>query len=246
VGALENRAGTPVVSVVLPVHDERDNLGPLLEEIGAALHDRSFEVIAVDDQSSDGSLATLRDLRRTTPALRVLRLSRRGGQSGALAAGWRAARGSVVVTIDADGQYDPQDIRVLLDALERDATLTAAVGIRRQRQDGWWKRTQSRVASGVREALTGHRVQDTGCGLKAVRRAALLGLPAFDGMHRFLPTLLVREGARVAELPVAHRPRKWGRTKYGMWNRALRGVRDALGVRWLLRRRLDATAEEVE
>lgn len=245
-GALENRAGPPVVSVVLPVHDERDNLGPLLEEIGAALHDRSFEVIAVDDQSVDGSLATLRDLQRTTPALRVLRLSRRGGQSGALAAGWRAARGSVVVTIDADGQHDPQDIPALLDALERDATLTAAVGIRTHRQDGWWKQTQSRVANVVREALTGHRVQDTGCGLRAIRRAALLTLPGFNGMHRFLPTLLVREGARVAELPVAHRPRRWGRTKYGMWNRVWRGVRDALGVRWLLRRRLDADAEEVE
>jgi dolichol-phosphate mannosyltransferase len=246
VGALENRAGTPVVSVVLPVHDERDNLGPLLEEIGAALYDRSFEVIAVDDQSADGSLATLRDLRHMIPALRVLRLSRRGGQSGALAAGWRAARGSVVVMIDADGQFDPHDIPVLLDALERDPTLAAAVGVRARRQDGWWKRTQSRVASTVREALTGHRVQDTACGLKAIRRTALLSLPAFNGMHRFLPTLLVREGAQVAELPVTHRPRRWGRTKYGMRNRALRGLRDALGVRWLLRRRLAADAEEVD
>jgi len=246
VGALENRAGTPVVSVVLPVHNERDNLGPLLEEIGAALHDRSFEVIAVDDQSADGSLATLRDLRRTTPALRVLRLSRRGGQSGALAAGWRAARGSVVVMLDADGQFDPRDIPVLLDALERDTALAAAVGVRARRQDGWWKRVQSRVASAVREALTGHHVQDTACGLKAIRRTALLSLPTFNGMHRFLPTLLVREGAQVAELAVTHRPRRWGRTKYGMWNRALHGLRDALGVRWLLRRRLAADAEEVD
>jgi dolichol-phosphate mannosyltransferase len=245
VGALEHRVATPNVSVVLPVRDERDNLPPLLDEIVAALRDRPFEVVAVDDQSTDGSLATLRDLRRTTPALRVLRLERRGGQSGALAAGWRAARGSIIVTIDADGQYDPRDIPTLLDGLDRDATLTAAVGVRVTRRDGWWKWVQSRVASTIRETLTGHRVLDTGCGLKAIRRAALLTVPAFDGMHRFLPTLLAREGARVAELPVAHRPRRWGRTKYGMWNRMLRGLRDALGVRWLLRRRLAADAEEV-
>jgi glycosyltransferase involved in cell wall biosynthesis len=245
VGARESRIGVPAVSVILPIHDERDNLAPLMEELRAALAGRTFEVIAVDDQSADGSLQELRRLAEGAPELRVLRLARRGGQSGALAAGWRAARGPIVVTLDADRQYDPADIPALLDALARDAALTAALGVRRHRQDGWWKRLQSRVASWVREALTGHRVHDTACGLKALRRSALLALPAFDGMHRFLPTLLVREGGRVAEFPVSHRSRRYGRSKYGMWNRALRGVRDALGVRWLLRRRLAADAEEV-
>jgi len=245
VGARESRFEAPAVSVILPVHDERESLASLVEEIGAALAGRTFEVIAVDDQSTDGSLEELRRLARSAPELRVLRLARRGGQSGALAAGWRAARGAIVVTLDADGQYDPADIPALLDALGRDAALTAALGVRRRRQDGWWKRVQSRVASWVRHALTGHRLQDTACGLKAVRRSALLALPSFDGMHRFLPTLLVREGGRVAELAVSHRSRRYGRTKYGMWNRALRGVRDTLGVRWLLRRRLAADAEEV-
>jgi dolichol-phosphate mannosyltransferase len=245
VGALESPFGAPAVSVILPVHDERENLAPLVEEIGAALAGQPFELIAVDDQSTDGSLEELRRLAQGVPALRVLRLARRGGQSGALAAGWRAARAPIIVTLDADGQYDPADIPRLLDALGRDPDLTAALGVRRHRRDGRWKRIQSRVARRVRHTLTGHRLQDTACGLKAARRSALLTLPSFDGMHRFLPTLLVREGCRVAELAVSHRPRRYGRSKYGMWNRALRGLRDTLGVRWLLRRRLAADAEEV-
>ena len=238
-------AGEPAVSVVLPVHNERESVAPLLAEIRAALGHRAIEILAVDDASTDGSAAELARLARAAPDLRVLRLRRRGGQSAALAAGWTAARGPIIVTLDADGQNDPMDVPALLAALEADATLGAAVGVRVERRDGAWKRLQAAVANRVRDVITGHRVTDTGCGLKAIRRAPLRRLPHFNGMHRFLPTLLARDGVRVLELPVSHRPRRYGRTKYGMWNRALRGLRDAFGVRWLMRRTLAADWDEV-
>lgn len=238
-------AGRPAVSVVLPVHNERGNLAPLLAEIRAALGDRSVEILAVDDASTDGSGDELARLAAAASDLRILRLRRRSGQSAALAAGWAVARAPVVVTLDADGQNDPADIPALLAALEADPTLGAVMGVRAGRRDGWWKRLQSTVANRVRDVITGHRVRDTACGLKVMRRAPLLRLPRFDGMHRFLPTLLVRDGVAVRELPVAHRPRGYGVTKYGMWNRAFRGLRDAFGVRWLTRRTLAADWEEV-
>ena len=233
------------MSVVLPVHNERENVAPLIAEVRAALGNRTIEILAVDDASSDGSDAELARLARTGAGLRVLRLRGRGGQSAALAAGWTAARAPIIVTLDADGQNDPSDIPALLAALEADPALGAVVGVRVRRQDGAWKRFQAAVANRVRDVITGHRVTDTGCGLKAMRRESLLRLPRFDGMHRFLPTLLARDGVRVLELPVSHRPRRYGRTKYGMWNRALRGLRDALGVRWLTRRALTADWDEV-
>jgi len=235
----------PDISVVLPVHNERGNLAPLAAELVAALGDRAVEFIAVDDGSTDGSSDELRRLAAADPRWRVLRARRRRGQSAALAAGWTAARAPTIVTLDADGQNDPADLPRLLAALESDPALGAVVGVRRERRDGAWKRVQAGVANRARDAITGHRVTDTGCGLKAIRRDLLLRLPRFDGMHRFLPTLLARDGALVRELPVAHRARRYGRTKYGMWNRAWRGLRDALGVRWLIRRRLPADWEEV-
>ena len=238
-------AGEPAVSVVLPVRDERESVAPLIAEIRAALGDRAIEIVAVDDASTDGSDAELARLTRIIPRLRVLRLRRRGGQSAALVAGWTAARAPIIVTLDADGQNDPADVPALLVALEADPALGAVVGVRIERRDGAWKRFQARVANRVRDAVTGHRVTDTGCGLKVIRREGLLRLPRFDGMHRFLPTLLAREGVRVLERPVSHRPRRYGRTKYGMWNRAFRGLRDAFGVRWLLRRALAADWDEV-
>lgn len=235
----------PEVSVVLPVFDERENLAPLLAEIERALGGRAYEVVAVDDGSTDGSLEELRRLRRGYGALRVVALARRSGQSAALAAGWDHARGSVVVTLDADGQNDPADVPGLLDALEREPGLAMIAGVRTVRRDPGWKKLQSRVANTARDWITGHRVADTGCGLKVARRAALLGLPRFDGMHRFLPTLVTLSGGRVRETPVAHRPRLHGRTKYGAWRRAAQGVRDALGVRWLTARRLRIDVREV-
>lgn len=239
------RTAEPAVSVVLPVHNERENLAPLFDEIRAALHDRRIEIVAVDDASDDGSGAELGRLAGAAPDVRVLRLARRGGQSAALVAGWAAARAPVIVTLDADGQNDPADIPRLLGTLMADPSLGAVAGVRVGRQDSGWKRLQAVIANRARDVITGHSVRDTGCGLKVIRRRALGRLPRFDGMHRFLPTLLEREGIRVAAVPVSHRPRRHGRTKYGMWNRVFRGLRDALGVRWLRRRALTAEWEEV-
>lgn len=227
-----------MVSLVLPVHNERANLAGLVGEIGAVFATRPYEIVAVDDGSTDGSRDELRRLAADGERLRVVALRARSGQSAALAAGWDVARGDAVVTLDADGQNDPADAPSLLAILEADPGLAAVVGVRIGRRDGAWKRLQSAVANGVRNVVTGDHVRDTGCGLKAFRRSALRDLPRFDGMHRFLPTLIRRAGGRVAEHPVRHRPRLHGSSKYGMWNRSLRGLRDALGVRWLRRRAL--------
>jgi glycosyltransferase involved in cell wall biosynthesis len=233
-----------VLSVVLPVYNERENLAPVLAELRAVLRDTPHEIIAVDDGSTDGSLDELRAIGAAGPRLRVLALERRAGQSAATLAGIDAAGGDVVITMDADGQNDPADLPTLVAALGRDDSRVAAIGYRARRADHPWKRLQSRIANVVRNWITGDTIRDTGCGLKAMRRGALVRLPRFDGMHRFLPTLLRMQGGVVVEVPVAHRPRLHGRSKYGMWDRALRGLRDALGVRWLSRRPLNYTVRE--
>lgn len=233
-----------MLSVVMPVFNERDNLAPLLDELGAALGGRRHEIIAVDDGSTDGSLDELARLRRGRPALRVIALRQRSGQSAALAAGWAAACGDVVVMLDADGQNDPADIPALLGQLEADPRLAAATGYRVGRRDSAWKRAQSHLANTVRNWITRDRVRDTGCSLKAARRDVLAALPRFDGMHRFLPTLIRLQGGRLAEVPVSHRPRRFGHSKYTARNRALVALRDALGVRWLRRRALQYAVRE--
>lgn len=227
-----------MVSVVIPVLDERDNLAPLLEEIGATLGSADHEVIAVDDCSTDGSLEELVRLESVHPRLRVVELEHHAGQSAATLAGLELARGDVVVTLDADGQNDPADVPRLLALMGENPESVAVVGYRAQRADSGWKRIQSRIANAVRNWLTGDEVRDTGCSLKAMRRSALLDLPRFDGMHRFIPSLLRIQGGVVMEVAVRHRRRLSGKSKYGMRNRAVRSLRDALGVRWLSRRRL--------
>jgi glycosyltransferase involved in cell wall biosynthesis len=227
-----------VVSIVLPVFNEQPNLAPVLEDLVEALAGIEHEIVAVDDGSTDGSSAELRRLAGRYGRLRVLRLAARSGQSAALAAGFASARGDVVVTLDADGQNDPAEIPVLLEVLARDPSLAAVVGYRVRRADCAWKRLQSRIANRVRSWITRDGMRDTGCPLKAVRRSALVGLPQFDGMHRFLPALIQAGGGAVREVPVTHRPRLAGRSKYGMWDRAVRGLVDALGVRWYRRRAL--------
>jgi len=227
----------PAVSIVVPVYNETGNLGLLLEEIAAALAGRSYEIVAVDDGSTDGSAEELVALRSRHPGLRVVRFARNAGQSAAFAAGFRAARGAVIVTMDADLQNDPADVPALLDALERSG-LEAAVGWRRDRRDTGWKKVQSRIANGVRNRLNHETIRDTGCSLKAFRREAVADIPWFAGMHRFLPTLVKMRGGRVVEVPVRHRPRRFGVTKYGMWNRVFRALADALAVRWMQARAL--------
>ena len=226
------------VSVLLPVHNERENLAELLVEIDDAFAGREYEIVAVDDGSTDGSLEELERLSERHRRLRVLPLAAHAGQSAAFAVGFGYSEGGIVVTLDADGQNPPEEARKLVSALEGWEGYDAAVGYRIRRHDPFWKRLQSRIANAVRNLVTGDHVRDTGCSLKAMRRNILRDVPEFDGMHRFLPTLIRMQGGRVLEVPVAHRPRRHGRTKYGVWDRAVRGLCDALGIRWLRRRTL--------
>ncbi len=232
-------SGPVELSLVVPVYNERDNLPLLVEEIGRALAGRTgrYEIVAVDDGSTDGSLDVLKALKRAHPELHVLALAAHAGQTAAFAAGFGAARGSVVVTLDADLQNDPADIPALVAELETSGA-AAVAGYRVERRDTAWKRLQSRIANGVRNRLNRETIRDTGCSLKAFRADALRALPLFNGMHRFLPTLVRMHGGRVTETPVRHRPRRFGRTKYGMWNRVFRAFVDALAVRWMQRRAL--------
>lgn len=229
--------GAPDVSLVIPVYNERENLLPLMDEIAAALAGRRYEIVAVDDGSTDGSLETLTTLKRTHPELHVVSFAENAGQSAALAAGFRAAGAGVIVTLDADGQNDPADVPRLLEELARSGS-AAVVGYRSARRDSAWKRVQSRIANGVRNWLNHETIRDTGCSLKAFRAEAVREIPLFSGMHRFLPTLVKLRGGTVTEVPVRHRPRRSGRTKYGMWNRVFRTLSDALAVRWMQRRAL--------
>ncbi|HYK83210.1 MAG TPA: glycosyltransferase family 2 protein [Gemmatimonadales bacterium] len=229
------------LSLIVPVYNERESLALLVEEIGRALGGpgtpSNYEIVAVDDGSSDGSLEVLKALKRDHPELHIISFAANAGQTAAFAAGFRAARGRVIVTLDADLQNDPADIPALVTELERSGAAVVA-GYRLERRDSRWKRLQSRIANGVRNRLNGETIRDTGCSLKAVRATAVRELPLFAGMHRFLPTLVRMQGGRVTELPVRHRPRRFGHTKYGMWNRMFRSFADALAVRWMQRRAL--------
>lgn len=227
------------LSVVVPVKDEAGNAAPLAREIGQALvHDGPFEVIFVDDGSGDATVAELIALKNDLP-LRILRHRRNLGQSRALRTGVAAARAKIVATLDGDGQNDPADIPKLLAALKAapdDCGLAMVAGERKKRKDSWGKRVASRLANRVRAFLLADNARDTGCGLKVFRRDAFLELPYFDHMHRYLVTLMLREGYQVRFLPVHHRPRVAGRSKYGNLDRLLVGISDLLGVMWLKRR----------
>ena len=225
------------VSLVIPVYNERENLAPLLDEIRAALGGRRYEVVAVNDGSTDGSLAELKALKAHRPELHIVSFAANAGQTAAFAAGFQAALGDVIVTLDADGQNDPADVPALLETMAKSGA-TAVAGYRAARADSAWKRFQSRIANGVRNRLNRETIRDTGCSLKAFRADALRALPLFTGMHRFLPTLVKMHGGTVTEVPVRHRPRRGGTTKYGMWNRVFRSLADALAVRWMQRRQL--------
>lgn len=225
----------PLLSLVVPVHDELDNLEPLYERIVEALEGRTWELLLVDDGSTDGSDARIRELAARDPRVRGVYFARNAGQTAAIAAGFERASGRLVATLDADLQNDPDDLPAMLDAL---GDHDAVVGWRRERRDTWKRRVSSRIANRIRDAVTGDAVRDTGCSLKLFRAEALADLPLFEGMHRFLPTLLRQAGLDVIELPVSHHPRAAGVSKYGLRNRAWRALQDLLAVRWMGQRRL--------
>ena len=224
------------VSMVIPVCDEAAAIPALAAEIAQvfahAEYEHEWEVVWVDDGSRDNTRAVLRSL--PLPQ-RFIGFERSCGQSAALLAGVLSARGEWVATLDGDGQNDPADVPRLW-SRARAESFDLINGIRAQRHDSWVRRLSSSIANRVRTWLTGASVSDTGCSTRVVRRAALLTLPRFDGMHRFLPTLVRMQGGRISEMPVNHRPRRSGRSKYGIGNRLLRGMRDLLGVRWLIAR----------
>ncbi len=228
----------PRVSIVVPLYNEQGNLSPLTKEIRAAMGATawSWELILVDDGSEDESLAECLAIARGEPRVRVVGHRRRAGQSAALAAGFARARGEWIVTLDADLQNDPADIpRLLAETPAHDVVS----GIRTNRQDRWLRRVSGRAANALRRRVLGDSVTDIGCSLRVYRASLLRETPVFDGMHRFLPALLEHRGVRIAELPVRHRPRLCGATKYGLGNRLRRGLVDLLAVRWLLDRRVD-------
>ncbi|MBX3454455.1 glycosyltransferase family 2 protein [Ferrovibrio sp.] len=235
---------SPELSVVIPVHNEAENIASLLAEICAALRGRvAFEIVAVDDCSTDATPAILRQTAAAMPELRPIRHRRNAGQSMAVLSGVKAARAPFIATLDGDGQNDPADLPALWQALRAEAdgghNLLIA-GHRTRRQDSWVKRYSSRIANRVRSALLKDATPDTGCGLKMLSRALFLSLPAFDHMHRFLPALVLRQGGQVRSVPVNHRPRQGGVSHYGTWGRLKVGLVDLVGVSWLQRRWRDS------
>ena len=237
----------PDLSVVVPVHNERDNIVPLLGEIAAALRGGAdFEIVYVDDCSKDDSLAVLTSAKAQFPELRVMRHLSQSGQSTALRTGIRAARGAWIATLDGDGQNDPADIPKLLAMRgESPDAIKLFAGWRVDRKDTGSKRWASKFANALRSRLLRDETPDTGCGIKLFARAAFLDLPYFDHMHRYLPALFQRAGWQVKSVPVNHRPRGSGVSNYNNLNRALVGISDLRGVAWLIRRSRRTGVEEI-
>jgi glycosyltransferase involved in cell wall biosynthesis len=225
---------TPDVSIVVPVFNETGNVGPLAREIAAAFAGQAYEMIFVDDASTDSTRADLIALKADLPSLRVLSHQRNSGQSRSVRTGILAARAPIVVTMDGDGQNDPADAPRLAARLLASPDQVALVGGQRvKRQDSLAKKFASKVGNGVRKRLLKDGAEDTGCGLKAFRREAFLRLPYFDHIHRYLPALMIREGYQVAFEPVGHRARMAGASKYTNLGRLWASLSDLLGVMWL-------------
>jgi dolichol-phosphate mannosyltransferase len=222
---------SPAISVVVPLYNEEGNVAELQRQIEAALATRDYEIVLVDDASTDNTLSNIPGGER----VRVIQFEKNSGQSAAMHAGIHNARGDVIVTLDGDLQNDPADIPAMITMLNQGWDLVC--GYRQKRKDTAFKRLQSRIANAVRSRFVGDGVRDTGCTLKAMRRDCREALLLFNGMHRFIPALIRNMGWRVTELPVNHRPRVSGVSKYGFGNRAWRATMDMLGVRWLNSRR---------
>ncbi len=239
-----------MLSIIVPVHNEAGNIESLTDELHAALGGRfdDYEIIYVDDGSTDGTLAQLKERRLRDPRLRLLCHDRCHGQSAALRSGVRMASYPWIATLDGDGQNQPSDILLLWDARPPDLRVDEpwlAIGHRVRRNDSWSKRLASRAANRIRAWLLRDGSPDTGCGLKLFSRATFLALPWFDHVHRYLPALVQRAGGRSISVPVGHRARWTGQSKYGVWDRAWVGIWDLIGVRWLLKRNAVPTLEEL-
>ena len=224
------------VSLIVPVYNEEENLDPLVEEIRLAMdrQPRCWNLLFIDDGSSDSSLPVMRSLAAKYENVHYLSFIENQGQSAAFAAGFREAQGSVFVTLDADLQNDPADIPLLLNMYDQGYDMVT--GWRADRRDGFAKRTASRIANAIRNRLSHETVRDTGCSLKVFRASMAVKLPLFTGMHRFFPTLMKLQGAKVAEVRVRHRPRLHGKSKYGIWDRAFSSLYDLFAVRWMQKR----------
>jgi len=234
---MSNAPVAPEISVVVPAYNEAESITILVGEIEAALDPlgRPYEIVIIDDGSTDRTPDVIRGLASRDPCVRPIYFDGNFGQTSGFDAGIRYSRGAVIVTIDADLQNDPADIPRLLEALNN---FDAAVGWRADRKDPWTKKLTSRFANAVRNWATGETIHDTGCSLKAFRRDALANVKLFNGMHRFLPTLVRMEGGTVTQVKVNHRPRRFGRSKYSIFNRFLRPAMDLLAVMWMKRRHL--------
>lgn len=231
------------ISVVVPVYNEEKNLPILVSkllEVLRGLH-KTYEVIFVDDGSSDASGRVLREMAVRYPSIRMLRFKANRGLSAALMAGMREARGDILVALDSDLQNDPADIPKLLEKLDH---YDMATGWRQKREDPWLKRISSRIANMVRNRLSGENIHDSACTLRAFKKECIKEICAFNGMHRFLPTLVKMRGYRIIEVPVAHHPRRFGKSKYNIRNRMVRSFVDLLAVRWMKHRHLDYEIEE--
>jgi len=229
----------PKMSIIIPVYNESGNVRPLAGEIANALAKYApIEVIFVDDGSTDDTVAEIATVVNDDPAVRVCRHTKNRGQSASVRDGVLAASAEVIAVLDGDGQNDPHDIPKLFDRLTSTPGVSLVIGERQNRQDTWMRRLSSRVANSVRSRVLGDGINDAGCGLKVFYRGEFLNLPAFDHMHRFLPALMRRDEHEICSVPVSHRPRIRGRSKYGVNNRLWAGIVDMLGVIWLKRRRL--------
>jgi glycosyltransferase involved in cell wall biosynthesis len=220
----------PALSIVIPLYNEEENVAALTDEVARAIPHANWELIFVDDGSSDQTVANIPRL----PFVRILEFTGNRGQSAAMHAGIHAARGQLIALLDGDLQNDPADIPKLIAEIEKGFDLVC--GYRAKRRDSAFRRLQSRIANWVRSRFTGDGVRDTGCSLKVMRRECRDALILFRGMHRFIPALIKGAGFRLTEIPVNHRPRLHGVSKYGFGNRAIRATRDMFGVRWLLSR----------
>lgn len=228
----------PDISIVIPVYNEEENLSVLISKIMEVMQplDRGFEVILIDDGSSDSSLNTIKEYSQKHMEVRYLKFKQNAGQTAAFDAGFKSALGDIVVTLDADLQNDPNDIPKLLSYIPE---YDVVCGWRAERKDTWVKKLSSRLANKARSSVTGDTIHDTGCSLKVYKRELLVKLKLYNGMHRFLPVLLSMEGANITEVKVSHNKRKYGVSKYNIRNRLFVGIYDLLSVRWMQRRKLN-------